>query len=78
MKTFNVEFHTPEKMKRPEGNYKNLLTSLTKDIGREQLMSRIEVVSAEWAIQSGYYFHVKEPLHFIFTHVSLNEKDFIN
>jgi len=27
MKTFNVEFHTPEKMKRPEGNYKNLLTS---------------------------------------------------
>lgn len=78
----NIEatFHRPEQLPNPQPKYQELLASLYKSIGREQLEQRVESISAKWAMESGYYFfysNTKDDNKFTFVHVSLNPKDFV-
>ena len=72
---FTTEFHRPTQLENPFPKYKELLTKLHKEIGNEQLSSRIETISLQWATESGYYLKVIDN-RFIFVHVTLNPKDF--
>lgn len=73
-----VEFHGPSQLPDPAPNYEQLLKTLFNEIGREQLEMRIAAISAEWAMQSGYYFFYGDnDTHFKFIHVSLNAGAFI-
>ena len=72
---FITEFHHPVQLPNPQPNYEKLLKTLHSEIGTEQLINRIEVISCEWALQSGYYFKATNN-RFIFVHVTLNPRDF--
>lgn len=73
--TFTTEFHRPTQLENPFPKYQELIKKLHSTIGNEQLCSRIETVSLEWATESGYYFKVIGN-RFIFVHVTLNPRDF--
>ena len=69
MKT-RIQFNYPETLSNPQPKYISLLQTLFDKIGREQLEMRIESITTDWAMKSGYQVEFNENL-FLFTHVSL-------
>ena len=68
---YTLEFITPEELKdNAIVKYTECLRILHKRIGYEQLQARLEAISLEWAMKSGYYFEVKEN-KLVFKHVSI-------
>lgn len=73
--TYFAEFYRPESLPDPYPKYVELIKKLHKEIGIEQLTQRIEIISQDWALQSGYYFKPIGDRH-LFIHASLNPRDF--
>jgi hypothetical protein len=67
---FRIAFQTPEQLNCPKDKYIELLNKLHESIGFEQLTSRLDIISLEWALNSGYHFEKQDDL-LLFTHVSL-------
>ena len=68
---YTIEFITDDTLKDNAINkYTEFLRLLHKKIGYEQLNSRLEVLSLEWALNSGYYLTF-EGNKLIFKHVSI-------
>jgi hypothetical protein len=73
--TITAEFYAPSQLNNAQPSYQRLLTELHSKIGNEQLCSRLEAISYEWALESGYYLKIIRD-RYLFIHVTLNPRDF--
>jgi hypothetical protein len=54
----------------------NTLGSKHKEIGKERLLNQLDIICLEFANENGYCF-AKDGERFVFTHHSLDERDFL-
>lgn len=66
-----IKFITPDELRDTAiEKYTAMLKLMHKKIGYEQLLNRLESISLEWALKSGYYMETNEK-EIIFKHVSI-------
>jgi len=72
----DLQFIRPDNLINPLPKFQGMLKSIIKLIGKEQAEFTMDTICLQWGLANGYNMN-KVDNRYVFTHVSINEKDHI-